>query len=63
MQRGEADSEVNEKGGTGMSANVFEAVIAIVAGILVLAVPQFLIWFVGVYLIVIGVVKLTRGTR
>ena len=46
-----------------MSANVFEAVIAIVAGILVLAVPQFLIWFVGVYLIVVGVVKLTRGPR
>ena len=46
-----------------MSPNVLEAVIAIVAGILVLTVPQLLIWFVGIYLIVVGVVKLTRAQR
>jgi uncharacterized membrane protein HdeD (DUF308 family) len=46
-----------------MSLNVLEAVIAIVAGILVLAVPQHLVWVVGVYLIVLGVVKLARGPR
>ena len=43
--------------------NVLEAVIAIVAGILVLAAPQYMRWFVGVYLIVVGIVRLTRIPR
>ena len=43
-----------------MSSSVFEAVLAIVAGILILAVPNLLSVFVAVYLIVIGVVKLVR---
>jgi uncharacterized membrane protein HdeD (DUF308 family) len=63
MLSGEAYSGTSQEGGTGMTPNVFEAVIAIAAGILVLAVPRLLIWFVGVYLIVVGIVKLTRGPR
>lgn len=46
-----------------MSSSVFEAVMAIVAGVLVLAVPNLLNYFVAVYLIVLGVVKLARGPR
>jgi len=35
-----------------------QPVLALVAGILVLVVPRFLTWVVGVYLIVLGVVGL-----
>ena len=46
-----------------MSSNVFEAVIAIVAGILVLAKPDLLNYFVAIYLIVVGAVKLVRASH
>jgi hypothetical protein len=47
-----------------MSWTVSEAVIAVVTGILILAVPTLLNYFVAIYLIVIGVVKLAnRASR
>jgi len=43
-----------------MSSYVFEAVVEIVAGVLILAVPRLLNYFVAICLIVVGITHLVR---
>lgn len=43
-----------------MPMYVLESVLAIVAGILVLAVPKFLNYFVAIYLIAAGILRLVH---
>lgn len=40
-----------------------EPVVAIIAGILILAQPQLLSYIVAIYLIVVGILQLTKATK
>ena len=43
-----------------MSSYIFEAIVEIVAGVLILAVPRLLNYFVAICLIIVGVTHLLR---
>ncbi|NJO14855.1 MAG: DUF3096 domain-containing protein [Thioploca sp.] len=40
-----------------------EPIVAIIAGILILAQPQLLSYIVAIYLIVVGILQLTQATK